>query len=491
MVPDIACVNRIKLTGTTVFRLAMRYAGFYSLLTAICLGAVYGGANYELHHEIDTGLGTELGALQQVYAQKGQPGLQQTLTALATARGMEFHHRREFGKREYALIDSTRQVLAGTFRKSPLPKTLAETGVLTLAINKNQFLDFGLSERDRESVDDNDADDFLRVRAMYARLADGDYLLVGQSLDEVNEFLGAILLLTLLAIVVILAVGIVGGLLMSRSVLRRLGAVTDTADRIMTGDLARRIPGAASRDDEFALLGEKLNAMLERIELLMRNTREVTENVAHDLRSPLTRLRGSAEMALLKGDPERQREALRKAIEQTDTIVATLNAILNIAQIESGAHLDWTGFDITAICNDAAELYEALAESKSLHFESSITPGISVRGNRQLIAQAIGNLLDNAIKYTPAPGRVSLRLEQQGGHVEVTIADSGPGIPAELHDKVLERFTRLDTSRSQPGNGLGLSLVKAIISQHGATLSLFDNRPGLIARITFVAENQQ
>jgi signal transduction histidine kinase len=231
--------------------------------------------------------------------------------------------------------------------------------------------------------------------------------------------------------------------------------------------------------------------MLERIEVLMRNTREVTENIAHDLRSPLTRLRGSAEMALLKGDSERQRDALRKAIEQTDSIVATLNAILSIAQIESGQRRDWSSVDMTSVCRDAAELYEVLAEEKSIRFDIDIQDTNPIRGNRQLIAQAIGNLLDNAIKYTPTSGRVSFTLKQDVAHVKVAVTDTGPGIPADMYDKVTQRFVRLDASRSQPGNGLGLSLVKAVADQHSAFLVLGDNRPGLAISLSFNREAAQ
>ncbi|MGH8371713.1 MAG: sensor histidine kinase, partial [Gammaproteobacteria bacterium] len=327
-----------------------------------------------------------------------------------------------------------------------------------------------------------------RLRAHILLLPDRERLLVGQSLNETDELRDQMLTLMLVIAVLILGAGLGGGWWVGRSVVRRLEQVTGAADRIMAGDLTQRIPETAQRDDEFTLLAHKLNAMLERIEQLMRNTREVTENVAHDLRSPLTRLRGSAEMALLKGDSERQHDALRKAIEQTDDIVATLNAILNIAQIESSARRDWTSVDMSSVCHDAAELYEALAEERSIQFEATIPESVSIKGNRQLIAQAVGNLLDNAIKYTPAAGRIELLLTQDDRHVEIAVIDTGSGIPSDMHEKVLQRFVRLDTSRSQPGNGLGLSLVKAVADQHNASLILADNQPGLSISLIFKRE---
>ncbi|MGH8272977.1 MAG: sensor histidine kinase, partial [Gammaproteobacteria bacterium] len=191
-------------------------------------------------------------------------------------------------------------------------------------------------------------------------------------------------------------------------------------------------------------------------------------------------------IALMKDDDAPlQREALQKVIEETDQLVTTLNAILNIAQIESGTKREWGDLDLEAVCRDAAELYEALAEEKNVQFDARIAPVGRVKGNRQLLAQTVGNLLDNAIKYTPAGGKVAFTLAEDESQISVAVADSGPGIPAELREKALERFVRLDASRGPPGNGLGLALVKAVSDQHDAVLALSDNHPGLRVILTF------
>ncbi|MGH8399757.1 MAG: sensor histidine kinase [Gammaproteobacteria bacterium] len=469
-------MNRIKFSRTSAFRLSMSYAGMFCLLTVCSLALVYWGTLAEINTQIDAGLRAETDALLRLYQVRGAGILQQTIAARSTPASLAQSDTGDSGPRQYLLIDADGKILAGTLGKWPVVADDSPYGLATL----------NLTARGHEPGLDSAR--HYRLRAHILLLSDGERLLVGQSLNETDELRDQMLTLMLIIAVLMLGAGLGGGWWVGRSVIGRLEQVTAAADRIMEGDLSQRIPDISHREDEFTLLAHKLNVMLDRIERLMRDTREVTENVAHDLRSPLTRLRGSAEMALLKGDPERQREALRKAIEQTDDIVATLNAILSIAQIESRARRDWTGVDMTALCRDIAEFYEVLADEKSLRFDAEIADAVSLNGNRQLIAQAIGNLLDNAIKYTHADGRVMLILMKDGAQASVTVTDTGQGIPAEMHEKVLQRFVRLDASRSQPGNGLGLSLVKAVADQHAAILTLSDNRPGLSISLIFNSE---
>lgn len=463
----------VRLIHTTAFRLAMRYTGFVCLLTILCFAIIYWVTISQLHTQIDAGLRAESTALTRLYALKGIDGLRETIAALGSTKGLAASDTGDAGPRQYLLANAQLQALAGSLSRWPRRIPTQGTVWVTLRLH---------APRDQPELDAEHH--HFEMRAVALALPGGNHLLVGQSLDELLELRNTILALTVAAVILVLIVGFLGGALVGRGVLRRLQDVTRTADTIMAGDLSQRIPEGHG-DDEFAALATKLNAMLERIEQLMKATREVTENVAHDLRSPLTRLRGHAEMALMKHDDARQRAALQRAIEETDQIVATLNAILSIAQIESGPRRDWKPVDLAAVCRDAAELYEPLAEEKGLKFATTIGSAAPVTGNRQLLAQAIGNLLDNAIKYTPTGGKLNLILTNDGSQTVITVADSGPGIPAELRDKAQQRFVRLDASRTTPGNGLGLSLVKAVAERHGATLVLDDNHPGLCVRLVF------
>ncbi|HEV2333280.1 MAG TPA: HAMP domain-containing sensor histidine kinase [Gammaproteobacteria bacterium] len=459
------------LFRTTAFKLAMGYAAFFCLLSAACLALLYWVITSELDAQIDAGLRAEMAALTRLYADKGVDGLRGAVASRSTWMSLAASDTGDTGPRQYLLTDAAGRVLAGTMKDWPaaLPAARERWATLPLMLPVDQP---GLDEDGPQ----------VRVRLDAVTLPGGYRLLVGQSLNETDELRETLLTLTSATVLFTLLVGAGGGALMGRSVVRRLQQVTLAADRIMTGDLAQRIPVEGGHD-EYDALAAKLNSMLQRIEELMRRTREVTENVAHDLRSPLGRLRSRLE-TLSRGTGGGEREALQKAIEETDRIVATLNGILSIAEIGARSRGSWETLDVTSVCRDVAELYDAVAEEKRIALGIELAEGVKAAGNRQLLAQAVSNLLDNAIKYTPPGGRVALRLTPRA---EITVADSGPGIPAEMRGKVLERFVRLDTSRSQPGNGLGLSLVAAVAEHHGATLVLADNGPGLKATLQLTA----
>ena len=445
----------------------MRYATFFCLLSAACLAQLYWVTTSDLDAQIDAGLRAEMAALTRLYGDRGVGGLRQTVAAHSTWTSLAASDTEDTGPRQYLLTDPAGGRLDGTLSAwpaelAPAPDSWA-TLVLTLPANQP-----GLDEDGPQ----------VRVRVHAVTLAGGYRLLVGQALNETDELRGTLFSLTLCAVLITLLAGVAGGALMGRSVVRRLQQVTLAADRIMAGDLKQRIPVEGGRD-EYDALAAKLNSMLERIEALMKRTREVTENVAHDLRSPLGRLRARLE-TLARSSVASERDTLQKVIDETDRIVATLNGILSIAEIGARSRSTWEPVDVTAVCRDVAELYDAVAEDKHISLDIELTEGVRAAGNRQLLAQAVSNLVDNAIKYTPPGGRVTLSL---GKDAEITVSDSGPGIPVDMRGKVLERFVRLDASRSQPGNGLGLSLVAAVAEHHGATLTLGDNQPGLKASL--------
>ena len=326
------------------------------------------------------------------------------------------------------------------------------------------------------------------------QLAGGYLLLVGRDFSARQDFRGNLLAIFTGALTVVMALGLVGGAVMSRNLLRRVDAMADASRRIMAGDLCGRVPTDGS-GDEFDRLGGNLNRMLARIEALLLGMRVVSESISHDLRSPLTRLRNRAELALVEatpGDDAPLRQALEETVADTDGVLATFNALTEIAQAEAGtARTDLTPLDLAALARDAGELYAPVAEEKGIDLAIDATGEATVRGHGQLLSQALGNLLDNALKYTPAGGHITVAVQRQDdGVVRLIVADSGPGIPAADRERVLERFVRLDASRSEPGSGLGLSLVAAVVRLHDGVLRLDDTapgeaQPGLTVRWTF------
>jgi hypothetical protein len=278
-------------------------------------------------------------------------------------------------------------------------------------------------------------------------------------------------------------------------VLGRVDAMTETSRSIMAGDLGERLP-IAGTGDELDRLAENLNLMLERIEALMHGLKEVTDNIAHDLKTPLTRMRNRAEEALRTAEDESQyRAALEGTIEESDALIRTFNALLMIARAESGQARDgMTDFDAAEIAQGIGELYEPLADDKGLTLRVEASESAPMHGNRELISQALANLVDNAIKYatpdnaTLAPDsppldgvqpEIVVKAAGDGDRILLTVADNGPGIPSDDRVRAVERFVRLEQSRSQPGSGLGLSLAKAVARLHGGELRLEDNAPGL------------
>jgi signal transduction histidine kinase len=270
-----------------------------------------------------------------------------------------------------------------------------------------------------------------------------------------------------------------------RRLLQRIDTITTASSAIMAGEFSRRIERDQSHD-ELDLLSDNLNQMLARIENLMQALRDVSDNIAHDLRTPLNRLRNTAEAALRDSGPAPVKpETLGKIIEEADQLIQTFNALLLIARLEPGMgneHME--AIDITKLVGDAAELYDPVAEEAGLrlHVAPSLEVG-TIRGNRQLIGQAVVNLIDNAIKYSAGQGGrvVSVSVMRQGSTVEIAVGDNGPGIPPQDRDRVLKRFVRLEASRSRPGTGLGLSLVAAVARLHVGSIRLEDNAPGLRA----------
>lgn len=324
-----------------------------------------------------------------------------------------------------------------------------------------------------------------RAKAYQLELSGGYELLVGRDVEELRAFRGLIQNSVFWALGLALVLGLGGGYLTSRNFLKRVDAINDASRSIMAGDLSQRMPVAGS-GDELDRLAQSLNAMLAQIESLMAGMKEVSSNVAHDLKTPLTRLRARSEAALRSGSAAEQRAALQQTLTESDQLLQTFNALLSIARAESGhAREGFAEVDVSAVLADVAELYEPMVEEAGGSLTAATATPILVRADRQLLAQAFSNLIDNAMKYGAdvETGKISLRVSatKVEGMARIEIADRGQGIAPEHHARILERFVRLEESRSKPGNGLGLSLVSSVIKLHGGTLSFGDAEPGLLA----------
>lgn len=321
-----------------------------------------------------------------------------------------------------------------------------------------------------------------RALAQVYGLPGGFRLLVGRDLEERDRVLDIFGSGFRLSLAVALVLGLIGAYFVTRRVLKRVDAMTETSRRIMAGDLTGRLPVAGTRD-ELDRLAESVNAMIARIEALMAGMKEVSDNIAHDLKTPLTRLKNRAEEALrnASGDDE-HRQALAGIIDESDGLIRTFNALLMIARAEAGNQQDGMApVDLAEIVEGVGELYEPLAEEAGMTLGVT-AEAVAVNGSRELLGQVVANLVDNALKYGRVEGQgghIALAVTAEGSEAVLTVADSGPGIPQADRERVLERFVRLEASRSRPGSGLGLSLAAAVARLHGGNLSLVDNAPGL------------
>jgi signal transduction histidine kinase len=321
------------------------------------------------------------------------------------------------------------------------------------------------------------------VRAKQFLLADGFRLLVGRDVRGVTQLRARLLGSINIGLGITLALGIIGGFVFSRVVVRRIESITRTCRRIMSGDLTQRVP-VAKRQDELGELSSNINGMLDQIERLMRGMQQVSDNIAHDLRTPLTRLRSRLESLLRHLKDPAERETIEDALADAESLLSTFAALLRIARAEAGVQGTFIDLNLHAIAEDVADLYGPLAEEKGLSFVTQLDGHLTGRGDPNLVAQALANLVDNAIKYTPE-GSVTLTLTEVGGRAAFVVADTGPGIPDEFKPKVLERLFRMERSRTSAGSGLGLSLAAAVARSHNIELKLEDNRPGLRVILRF------
>lgn len=453
-----------RLLRTSTFRIALLYLVLFGATLIGTLGFIYWSTTDLIERQVSETIQAEIRGLAEQYRDEGLGRLVEVI--------QERSDRGANPENVYLLTDPLRRPLAGNLEAWPGGSESSD----------------GWAEVELRRKGDPSGEAHI-IRARLFELAGGFYLLVGRDTAERADFRRIMKEGIAWALIPILLVGLGSGVFVGRYALRRVEAVAATSREIVNGDLTRRVPLSGS-GDEFDRLAHTINEMLEQIDTLMTGMRAVTDSLAHDLRSPLTRAKGSIELALRK---EKNALAYRRALEQTntelDTILRTFDSLINIAEAEAGMNrLSFAKLDLSELALDLFEMYLPIAEEAGIELSAEIDEGLTIKGNRQMLGQAIVNLLDNAVKFTPRDGNVTISLASCDGRPILHVSDSGPGIPAEDRQRVLNRFVRLDGSRSAPGSGLGLSLVAAVARLHGAELSLDDNHPGLTVALTFEGE---
>lgn len=464
-----------KLIRTTAFRLTLAYMLLFALFAASLLGYFAWNTRRLITEQITTTVNGEFSELENLFARRGLRGLVFAIENRALRPGANL----------YLITTPTGQAVAGNVG-ALAPGIMATTG---------------WSETSYRRLDEKQAATH-RALVRVSQLSSGFRLLIGRDLEERRRILAIIASAAQWSMLVVVVLGLAGGIFVGRRVLRRIDAMTGTTRRIMEGDLSGRLPVGRS-GDELDRLADNLNAMLERIEMLMTGLKEVSDNIAHDLKTPLTRLRNHAEEALATSGSEADyRAALESTIEESDGLIRTFNALLMIARAESGqVRGNMDDFDAADVAKGIHELYEPLAEDSGLTLRVVTAPA-PVHGNRELISQALANLVENAIKYgrptSPAPADslpageaaadgILIEAKREGDLVLLSVADHGPGIPETDRKHAVERFVRLEASRTQPGSGLGLSLASAVATLHRGELQLTDANPGLRATLAIPA----
>jgi signal transduction histidine kinase len=465
-----------KLIRTTAFRLTLVYLFLFALFAASLLGYFAWNTRRLITEQITTTVNAEVGEISDIYGRRGLRGLIFTVENRALRPGANL----------YLVTTPEGRAVSGNVG-SLAPGVMATTG---------------WSETAYRRLDEQDATDH-RALVRVTELPGGFRLLIGRDLDERRRLFGIVAKAAQFSLLIVIVLGLGGGIFVARRVLRRIDAMTGTTQRIMAGDLSGRLPVGRS-GDELDRLAENLNAMLERIEALMMGLKEVSDNIAHDLKTPLTRLRNRAEEALARSGSEAEyRTALERTIEESDGLIRTFNALLMIARAESGQARDnMDDFDASEVANGIHELYEPLAEDDgmTLTVRTAFAP---LHGNRELISQALANLVENAIKYgkpvasaqplgadaVVGAGNKAILIEarRDGDQVLLSVTDHGPGIPESDRKHAMERFVRLEASRTQSGSGLGLSLASAVATLHGGELRLGNAYPGLTATLAIPA----
>ncbi|WP_312138877.1 HAMP domain-containing sensor histidine kinase [Brevundimonas sp. BH3] len=450
-----------SLFRRTPFRLTLLFLALFVATASAVMAYVYMASASEARARAEASVRAEVETLVAIYRTRGGDALNQALVD-RTLRGDKYLYR---------LRDADGKVVTANI--SDIPD----------GVDSGEWETFRLTDTDPEG----------RVQKRQSigidtALSGGEHLFVGEDVGDIEAYLSRLTQALWLAMFFVLVLGIGGGLLVSRRVEVAMGRLNRVVGAVQEGNLKVRVPVKHS-GDELDELSIGLNTMLDRLEGSMASIRHAGDAIAHDLRSPLTRMRAKLEVALIDAEAGRISgvDALELALGEADSLLKTFNTVLAIARLQAGGAPDPKVFDAAILGRDMAELYEYAGEEKDIEFASEIQSDLFVEGNHPFLAQALANLIDNAIKYTPAGGAVMFRARRKSnGEIEYSVTDNGPGIPEEDRERVLQRFVRLDSSRTEPGSGLGLSLVTAVAEAHCGRIELaegpgaYDGRgPGL------------
>ena len=450
-----------KTFHSSTFKLALIAIGVFGIIVCAIFSYVYLSTASYIRSRSDRAIIADYASLLEAYHRAGRDGVKAAIQQRVADK--------QFKDSVYLLADSSFAFLSGNLKTWP-----------SSVPGSNEWKEF----RAQEWMSNTAGPTLLRARL--ETLPNDDHLLVGRDITDLDDYTNRIKLALISSVVLIFVLAIVASITVTRRTVGRIEAINATSQAIMQSGLDKRIP-LRGTNDEWDRVAENLNLMLDRIETLMEEVKHVSDNVAHDLRTPLTRMRGRLEKAYHSPrDRKRDQSLIDETIADLDAVLRIFGSITRLAQIETKAQK--TAFrpvNLAAIASEVVELYDPAAEEKGTHLTIVGDPSSHVTGDRDLIFDAISNLVDNAIKHGRAAGRVTVENRNVNGEAVISISDDGPGIPRDEYENVFKRFYRLEKSRFTPGNGLGLSLVAAVVRLHGARIEMLDNMPGLKVRIWF------
>jgi signal transduction histidine kinase len=446
-------VPQTRIFRTSSFRLALIYTALTGISFAILLAVIFFSTTQFMRHQIDDSVSSEVGEILADSQGHGPDSIR------SVVQGLSSHP-------------------AGFYYLFQDPQGVVQAGNLPAMEPRSGVREWPQAPHHKHAV-------FSAIRGRGVSVP-GGYLFVGWSTHQLNEMEEMVVGSFAWALAACIALALVGGWVMSARLMRRIETVSNTSRNIISEDLRQRLP-ITQAGDELDHLAGSINAMLDRIEMLMEDLRQVTTDIAHDLRTPLSRLRQRMELASRPGTHvEALRNSLSSSVIEIDSILSIFAALLHIAQLESGPRrAAFKEVDLTALLGTIAELYKPMAEENGQVLVEEVDESLSVRGERELLMQLFANLTENALRHTPRGSIISIVASRSNGQLTVCIVDNGPGIPEDMREKVLQRFFRLEISRTTVGNGLGLSLANAIVNVHDARLELADAAPGLRACVIF------